>query len=467
MSLKAKASVAPSAHAPEPVPLAVGQGESPAFGRKALFAYGALGLPLAFAALPIYVHTPRLYAEGLGLPLTLVGTVLLAARAVDAVTDPLLGWLSDRVARRRGLIAVAMPAMVVALFALLNPPSDAGAAWLAVSVFGVTLAYSLASINYHAWGAELGRTPFERTRLVAHREGCALAGVVMAAALPAMLADDLRAGMAALAWLLVPIALLAVITTLGGTPHWDGRRAADRIGGGMGERPLDGLSVPPYRAALLPAVRVALGHPAFGRLLAVFAANGIAAAIPATTVLFFVADVLEGDHWSGGFLALYFVSAAASLPLWVKLSARIGKVRAWLWAMGLAVGVFAWAYSLGAGDLLAFALICMLSGAALGADLMLPPAIVADVLAAEPVGAEPRAGVWFGLWNLVNKGNLALAAGLALPLLGSFGYAPGAREPAALQALATIYALLPVVFKLLAGYLLWCWRERLEQGRVV
>ena len=45
-------------------------------GRGALAAYGALGLPLAFAALPIYVHVPRLYAEGLGLSLALVGAVL-------------------------------------------------------------------------------------------------------------------------------------------------------------------------------------------------------------------------------------------------------------------------------------------------------------------------------------------------------------------------------------------------------
>ena len=58
-------------------------------------AYGVLGLPLAMAALPVYVHVPHLYA-GAGVNLTLLGVLLLAARLLDAGMDPLLGWWSDR-----------------------------------------------------------------------------------------------------------------------------------------------------------------------------------------------------------------------------------------------------------------------------------------------------------------------------------------------------------------------------------
>ena len=103
-------------------------------------------------------------------------------------------------------------------------------------------------------------------------------------------------------------------------------------------------------------------------LFAVFAANGIAAAIPSATVLFFVADVLQAAELAGLFLVLYFVAAAASLPLWVRVSQHIGKLRAWLASMVLAVAVFAWAGLLGGGDLVAYGLICVLSGLALGAD---------------------------------------------------------------------------------------------------
>jgi Na+/melibiose symporter-like transporter len=194
---------------------------------------------------------------------------------------------------------------------------------------------------------------------------------------------------------------------------------------------------------------------AFRRLLAVFVANGIAAALPATLFLFFVADVLQLQSASGLLLVLYFVAGAASLPLWVKLSARFGRVRAWLAAMGLAIVAFAGAGLLGSGDLWPFAAICVASGLALGADLALPAAIAADL--SERQG---QAGACFGVWNFVAKLNLALAAGLSLPLLALLGYVPG--NGAGLSALTMAYALLPLAFKALAGALLWRWRHSLE-----
>ena len=69
---------------------------------------------------------------------------------------------------------------------------------------------------------------------------------------------------------------------------------------------------------------------------------------------------------------------------------------------------------------------------------------------------------YFGVWNFVTKFNLALAAGLALPLLGLAGYKVGAGDTAALTALAAVYALLPAVIKLAALALLWRWRRDFE-----
>jgi GPH family glycoside/pentoside/hexuronide:cation symporter len=440
-----------------------------------LVAYGALGLPLAFAALPIYVHVPRLYAEGLGLSLALVGAVLLAARVVDAVTDPLIGWANDRLPRRRLWIALALPVLGVGMVGLLAPPTGAGALWLFALLVLVSLAYSVATIAYNAWGAEVGRTPAARTRFVASREAFALVGVVLAAALPGLLAAGELAGLARLAWIFLPL--------LAGFGLWTLWRAP---------------APPAVRAGTAPAwagLRAALGEPAFARLLAVFAANGIAAAIPSATVLFFVADVLQAAELGGLFLVLYFVAAAASLPLWLRVSQRIGKLRAWLASMVLAVAVFAWAGLLGSGDLVAYGLICVLSGFALGADLSLPPSLLADLLArsraerhacghaegssdgrAEAIGrAEGRAevrvkgrpapleaGACFGWWNFVTKANLALAAGLALPLLAVLGYAPGARDAAATAALAGVYGFVPVMLKFGAIALLWRWRGLIE-----
>ena len=118
----------------------------------------------------------------------------------------------------------------------------------------------------------------------------------------------------------------------------------------------------------------------------------------------------------------------------------------------------------GAGDTWAYGLICGLSGVALGADLALPPSLLADLLARPAAPGAPRAtsGAAFGWWNFVTKANLALAAGLALPLLAVFGYSPGSRAVGAVAALAWVYALAPLALKLAAMALLWAWRRHLE-----
>lgn len=401
--------------------IAAGSRPSPA----ALLAYGFLGLPLAFVALPIYVHLPKLYAD-FGLSLATIGAVLLAARLWDAFIDPLIGSWGDRARDRRHAIYLAVPLLAAGFLGLVQPPAGVGASWLLGMLLLVYLGYSLASVNHHALGAELSPDPQQRTRITATREGLALVGVVLAAVLPGLLGASLAEGLGRLAWLFAVALLLAALAL----------------------RALPPLALPAH--ALRSGLVAALRRPRFLRLLAVFALSGIAAAIPASLLLFFVADVLQAEPYSGAFLAVYFVAGAAGLPLWVRLARLRGKFFAWGCGMLLAVAVFGWAATLGAGDVLAFGLICALSGLALGADLALPPSILADLIEREGGGA----GSYFGWWNFVAKLNLALAAGLSLPLLGWLGYTPGGRGETGLLALAWIYAGLPALLKFLSWLLL-------------
>ena len=402
-----------------------------------VFSYGLLGLPLAFAALPIYVHVPRFYAETAGMELAVLGAILLGARLLDAGIDPWLGWLADRV-RRPTMVAVALLPFAVGFVALLNPPSANAAPWLLGSLALTYLGFSAATVAYQAWGADVGSTSRLRTRLTAAREGFGLLGVVLAAALPAVLAADFVTGVERLSWVLPPVLLVVAVITF------------SRVGSG----PMAPVESQPW----WHATRDVLADRSFRRLLLVFVANGIASALPATLFLFFVADVLQLEAASGPLLALYFVAGAASLTLWVKLAARYGRVAAWFAAMLLSIVAFAGASQIGSGDLWPFAAICLASGMALGADLALPAAIAADI------GERLRqAGACFGLWNFVAKLNLALAAGLSLPLLAALGYAPGNTE--GLSALVFAYALLPLAFKAIAAMLLWRWRSTLEIER--
>ena len=200
-----------------------------------------------------------------------------------------------------------------------------------------------------------------------------------------------------------------------------------------------------------------LRHAQFRRLAFLFLINGLAVAVAATLALFYISDILKLESHTGVLLALYFISGAASLPLWLGLSRRMGKPVTWAISTLVAVCAFIWAISLGAGDLLPYAVICILSGAALGADLTLPAAIAADII---PRDERNQMAGYFGIWSLIGKGVLALAAGLTLPLLAFLGYQPG--ENGGLEALALFYAGIPCVIKLISAALLMRWRPYLE-----
>ena len=405
--------------------------------RPALAAYSLFALPLTMMALPVYVLVPPFYATATGLALSTIGAVLLATRVLDAIVDPLLGAWVDR-ARGDYLrpVLFAVPALALGFALLFAPPAalgPAGAAmWLASTLVAATLGYSLASIAYQAWGARLADDDSGRARVTAWREGFGLAGVILASLLSAW-------GSAALIALFLGTLALALLVLA--------RRAPRTVVHG------GAATVSPWLALKAP-----LGRPGFRWLLAIFVANGIAAAVPASLVLFFVDDRLQLGAQSGVLLAVYFVAAACSMPVWARVARHYGLHASWLAGMVLAIVVFIWAYGVGPGQFAAFALICALSGAALGADLALPPALLARVIARSG-HAGAHVGAYFGLWNFANKMNLALAAGLALPALQALGYTPGARDPSALQALAIAYAVLPCLLNLVAAaLLLFAWR---------
>ena len=197
------------------------------------------------------------------------------------------------------------------------------------------------------------------------------------------------------------------------------------------------------------------GYAGFQRLILVFMLNGIASAIPATPMLFFVENRLQlPQSLQSRFLGAYFLAAAVSMPLWLQCISHYGLRRSWLAGMLLAVSVFTWTLGLGAGDELAYTVVCLLSGLALGADLIVPSALLNGLLQ-EKVTDTARSGVFFGWWQAATKLNLALAAGLSLPLRQWLGYAAGARDAPALLALSWAYALLPCILKLMVDWALF------------
>ncbi len=222
-------------------------------------------------------------------------------------------------------------------------------------------------------------------------------------------------------------------------------------------RPPRSRRLPPGNPFLAFVVPLAASNTRW--LLGVFALNALAPSITATVFLFFVADRLGLKDYAPAFLAVYFLAGAASMPLWIRLARSRSLHALWLAGMVAAVAAFVWAYFLPAGALGAFAAICVLSGLAFGADLALPPALLARVIDANGHDGQ-REGAYFGLWNFVNKLVLAVAGALALSILEALGYTRGAQDAAALDALALTYAVVPSALKLVAaGWLVIAWRS--------
>ena len=402
-------------------------------------AYGLLGLPLAFVALPLYVVLPHYYATELALPLANVGALLMLVRLLDAAAEPLLGRLSDRLYQGtlHAVLWVAGGSALVQVLGLsgLFFPAVQGpqalAAWMVAGLLLTCLAHSQLVIAHQAWGVRLGGDALQRSRVVAWREGPGLIGVVTASAL-------------SVAWGAGPMLVVFALSLLAGwLALWHAPRPA-----APAQQDLPA-------AFAWATVWQPLRQQAFRRLLAVFLCNGIASAVPAALMLFFAQDRLQATQAQIAlFLVLYFVSGALSMPGWLRAVRRWGLERAWLGGMLLAVACFGWTTLLGSGQIAAFAWICALSGIALGADLALPGALLARLV--ERQGAQGRSeGAYLGWWNLATKLNLALAAGAALPLLQWLGYSPGIQDAHALQRLAWAYALLPCALKLLAAGLLY------------
>ena len=402
--------------------------------------YGFLGLPLAFVALPLYVALPQYYASQWGVPLSVLGAILLLTRMLDAITDPIIGLGLDQVFRRSVTMAwcialIAAWVLMLGMWALWWPPvAVVQEGWLLPWLVGALLltywAYSVISIVHQAWAARWGGSEVQRARWVAWREGAALVGVITASVLPAFTGQ-------AFSHLAMAGTLALGLAGLFQSRHFIGEVEPKRLAPAK-----EGDFWMPWRSS------------GFRALMGVLVLNGVASALPATLLVFFVRDQLQAPSWQAVFLGTYFVAAAVAMPAWMVAVRRVGLVRTWLWGIGLSVAAFCVVPSLGAGDVWPFWGVCLLSGAALGADVVVPAALLTGLVTRAGVQGSGE-GRFFAWWAFANKFNLALAAGSALPLLALLGYQEGSTSAQGLVALAMAYGALPCALKLLAGLLLW------------
>lgn len=406
--------------------------------------YGLPALAISVLTLPFFIFVPTFYTETIGLPLATVGIVLAAIRLFDAVNDPLIGYVSDRVrprfGRRRFWFLAGVPLTMLGAWFVFVPGDSATILYLAIWGILLSIGWSMVQLPYAAWGAELSTNYRMRSRLSAAREGLVVLGTLIAITLPVIVSGSQSINADALLSLALLVVILLPLTaglavTLVPEPVEHSKR----------------------RVGLTEGLRFLRSNKVFLRLLISFFVNGLANGLPATLFLLFVGQVLQAPEAQGALLFTYFLCGIAGVPIWLKLSDRIGKHRAWCIAILIALPVFLSVVLLGAGQVWIFAAVCVITGLTLGADLTLPASIQADVIDVDTAeSGEQRSGLYFAFWGLATKASLALGVGIAFPILDLAGFdAQASNDGTALLTLALLYGALPVALKSVAIWLMW------------
>jgi len=224
--------------------------------------------------------------------------------------------------------------------------------WFGLTLFGLFSAFSFLTINFYAQGiAKAGNDPKGHVKLAAWRETGALLGICVAAVAPTLLMGYNFDAFTAFAWGFTAATVAAIIWMW---PEWTSRVQTDPT-----------------------PIRAIWNDSQARRLLLLALVNATPLAVSSTLFLFYVESALGAVGWEGGLLVLFFLAAACSSPVWSKLAARFGEKPVLLVAMVLAILSFGFAATLGQGDVILFAIVCVLSGATIGADLTLLPALFA------------------------------------------------------------------------------------------
>jgi GPH family glycoside/pentoside/hexuronide:cation symporter len=417
-------------------------------------AYGMPAFAGAAMAVPIAVHMTKFYSDTVGVALGFIALAQALARAFDAITDPLMGWISDRTntrwGRRRPWIFVGAPIAVIFFVMLFSPPSDLdparAVAWFTASIFGFFVLNTIYGIPHYGLGPELTSDYHERNSLFAYREGCIMLGTMLAAAVPSIAIGQLRrrgvsqaeAERVVYTYFAVVCSALMVLLY-----WWMCYRVREN---------------PEYYTRkpnpLIPGVRRVLRNRPFRILLACYLITSLTGAIPGIFMPYYLQYVLGLENWSdhlGGGLLTYFGAGFLSVPLfWLRLMKRYGKKPIWLsnFVLGMTASSSLFAipsFWSGADALVPVYVVLAWAGAAFGCGFVVGPSIQADVIDYDELYTGKRREAQYGaLWAIATKFAVIPSASIALSVMATAGFEPNVEQTETVQwTIRAIYGLAP------------------------
>ncbi|MEM7018779.1 MAG: MFS transporter, partial [Pseudomonadota bacterium] len=412
---------------------------------------------IAVLGYPLTLFLHPYYAEELGLGLAAISTVLLVTRLTDFVTDPLMGWISDRTrtrfGRRRIYVALGLPVMLLGIWKLFMPEPPIDIWYMLIWNSVMYLGWTIMLLPYGAWGAELSDDYMARANITAIRQIWTIAGLIGAAFIiwfyQEILAlegsGDVLRGLALALMVMFPLVTAAIVLTVPEPEHNQTQRFQ------------------PWFRSISSMLKIG----PFRRLVYIAAAVVVGEASRHAVAVFFMQDVLEAPGSIGRAYLLYFSFAVIGIPLWQWLARRYGKHRSLAIAMtNSGVMVLATAF-LGPGDFNLFLLFFVLKGLSFGAFAYLPLAMVADIVDVDTaVTRQKRAGMFFAIHGAIDKVGLAIGLFIALQILSLSGYDPQLDPTeSGLMMIRLEYAVLPTLFFLWASWLAWNYPVTNERHR--
>jgi GPH family glycoside/pentoside/hexuronide:cation symporter len=391
------------------------------------YAFAETGINLVETVLRIYLLI--YYTDVVGLHAGLAGLAVGIGLVWDAVTDPIMGAISDRTrdrfGGRRGYLPPGGVLLAVGLLGVFWPPELASQAakfaWLLGSFCFLNTGMTVLSVPYMAMAGELTQLPHERAVLFGWRFAFMNLGALLAASLPALFLAPGVANAATMRPVAVCGAVLVVVATL---VSWLATAGV----------PCQG---PPSRAiAWSQAFAAPLRNAAFRPLLLAYVTATVGIGLNSATVLYYYQYRLHlTEAQVQSILVVFLVVFTLSILVWVHLARKHGRrlpmaIGASLLGVGTAV-----LYTLaGPGS---YWLVLLVGGVVLGGlvgcivliDTQLTFVIDHDLVH----NREPRAGQFFGVWRFASKLARAAAIGAAGLVLDLAGFVPNAVQSAGVE----------------------------------
>ncbi|MDD9938819.1 MAG: MFS transporter [Myxococcales bacterium] len=415
----------------------------------------AFALPGLFGAamgMLVAVYMGKFYVDVVLLPAGLYAVGLAAGRALDAITDPMMGWISDhtrsRWGRRKPWILLGVLGNAVVFYLMLTPGAElstAGAMTWFLSCYLCSFIFqTMSNVPRQALGAELTMDTQERVKLYGMLTFFAGIGLMVATPMPQVLERagmtdqreqmGIQAGVYVIGYILVNLWLLYKL-----------RERRDFMG--RGESPF------------APGVRRAMRNRPFLIMFISHIITAIPVAIPASLMPFFVQYVLKADDdWTPILIGTYLLSGMLALPLWMRLAARWGKLKVWLLNGFIGVTGGLMMFMAGEGDTTYVWFVECYVGMQAMVWNVLGGAMHADVIDYDELQTGKRREAQFSsLWSIIPKFSMIPGAAIPLAILGGSGYVPNEPNQSAqvIMTLSVLFALVPAGFNAIGISIMW------------